>query len=145
MMTDRQKYLAGLALGGALLLAAACQQGPANNGVTADGTANMAANQTASSAPHPVTMEPDPANQTTPVARPVDASFPEPCQAYVREIQECLDALQGPEAVTRKREIRLLLHSNRGTWTRVRDPEALIAICRDQRGMLRTQRREYQC
>ena len=144
-MIDRRKKLARLTLGGALFMAAACGQGPANDVVNAGGENGAAANQTASAAPHPVTMEPDPANQTTPVARSVDAGFPEPCQAYVREIQACLDTLDGPEAAARRREIRLLLHGNRGTWLSVRDREGLIAICRDQRGMLREKRREYSC
>ena len=144
-MMDRKNMCVRLALGGALFMAAACGQGPANNAVTADSANGATANQTASPTPHPLTMEPDPANQTTPVARSVDAGFPEPCQAYVREIQACLDTLQGPMAAERRREIRLLLHGNRGTWLSVREPEALIAICRDQRGMLREKRRELGC
>jgi hypothetical protein len=123
---------------GVALILAACQQGPANN--TADAAANneAPANMTAAGVPppHPVTMEPDPANQTTPVARDVDATFPEPCQAYVRDVQTCLDRL-GPTPTERTREIRLQLHSDRGTWTRVQDRAGLTNICRDHRGMLR--------
>lgn len=155
MTIDRGMPFVRLVLGGALLLAAACQQGPATNAVDAVGAngaaANgAAANQTASGAgtgagPHPVTMEPDPANQTGPVARAVDADFPEPCQAYARDTQACIDALEGPEAAARTRELRLQLHSNRGTWLRVQDRAGLTSICRDNLGMLRAQRRGYRC
>jgi hypothetical protein len=136
-----------LGVAGAALIAAACQQVPAAkdaNGADAGQTPGNAA-AAAPGEPHPVTMEPDPANQTGPVARSVDADFPEPCQAYVRETQACLDALAGSGAVARTRELRLQLHSNRGTWLRVQDRSGLTNICRDNLGMLRETRTEYRC
>jgi len=155
MTIDWEIPIVRLVLGAALLLAAACQQGPATNAVDAvganDAAANgPAANQSASGAgtgtvPHPVTMERDPANQTGPVARAIDADFPEPCQAYVRDTQACIDALDGAEVTARTRELRLQLHSNRSTWLRVQDRAGLISICRDNLGMLRERRREYRC
>jgi hypothetical protein len=130
-----------LGAAGAALIVAACQQGPAGNGGNeAEAEAGNQAPAGGTSAgvppPHPVTMEPDPANQTSPVARNVDAGFPEPCQAYVRDVQACLDRL-GPAPTERTREIRLQLHSDRGTWSRVQDRDGLTNICRDHRGMLR--------
>lgn len=150
MTIDREMPFVRLVLGGALLLAAACRQGPATNAVDAVGANGAAANQIAGGAgtgagPHPVTMEPDPANQTGPVVRAVDTDFPEPCQAFVRATQACIDALEGPEAAARTRELRLQLHSNRGIWLRVQDRAGLTSICRDNLGMLRERRREYRC
>ena len=73
---------AWLGLASAVLLTTACGQRPAANTAAEPGAAanGAAANQAAvaPTAPHPVTMEPDPANQTGPVARAVDADFPEP-------------------------------------------------------------------
>ena len=100
MTIDREVPFVRLALGAGLLLAVACQ-GPASNDANAVGANGAAASQVAGPAPDPVTMEPDPANQTGPVARAVDAGFPEPCQAYVREIQACIDTLTGPAAAAR--------------------------------------------
>lgn len=155
MTIERRMPFVPLVLGGVIFLASACQQGPATNAadpVAANGAAANSAevSQNASSAgyggaPHPVTMEPDPANQTGPVARAVDADFPEPCQAYVRDIQACIDVLDGPEAAARTRELRLQLHSNRAIWLRVQDRAGLTNICRDNVGMLRERRREYRC
>lgn len=141
-----------LGAAGAALIVAACQQGPAGNGGNDGNDADAAAgNQapangaaTGTPPPHPVTMEPDPANQTNPVARAVDASFPEPCQAYIREVQACLDRL-GPTPTAQTRELRLLLHGDRGTWTRVQDRDGLTNICRDHRGMLREKLPRFGC
>ena len=145
LIGSRRRWLGAAS---AALLVAACQQGPAGNGgnnaATVDNQAPTNMTGAGTPPPDPVTMEPDPANQTNAVARSIDAGFPEPCQAYVREIQECLNAL-GPEPTARTREIRLLLHSNRGTWTRVQDRSGLTSICRDQRGMLREKRAELHC
>lgn len=140
----------GLAVAIAALLVACqpAQESQDANAADAEPAADAASNDTAAAAPavpHPVTMEPDPANQTGPVARDVDADFPEPCQAYVRETQACLGALDGPEAVTRSRALRLELHSHRGTWLRVGDRSGLTNICRDHLGMLRETRREFAC
>jgi hypothetical protein len=136
-----------LGVAGAALIVAACQQGPAGNGGNGAGDNQAPANAAAAApeVPNPVTMEPDPANNSAPVSRSVDAGFPEPCQAYVREIQECLDALSGPRATERSRELRLDVHSHRGTWLRVQDRAGLTNICRDQRGMLREKRADYHC
>lgn len=151
MTADRGFPFVRLAAGGALLLAVACQQHPATDVAGANSAApNATTNQNASGAgtgagPHPVTMEPDPANQTGPVVRAVDADFPEPCQTFVRETQACIDALAGPETLARTRELRLRLHSNRSTWLRVQDRAGLTSICRDDLGMLRERRRDYGC
>ena len=136
-----------LGVAGAALIAAACQQSPVANDTEAAAADQAPGNAAAAApkAPHPVTMEPDPANQIGPVVRSVDADFPEPCQAYVREIQACIDALAGPEAAGRTRELRLQLHSNRGIWLSVQDRSGLTNICRDHRGMLRERRAEYRC
>jgi hypothetical protein len=137
-MSGRGRWL-GVA--GAALILAACQQGAGNNGAdngAAEANNQAPANMTAAGTPppDPVTMEPDPANQTNAVARAIDANFPEPCQTYIREVQACLDRL-GPTPTAQTRELRLLLHSDRSTWARVQDRDGLTNICRDHRGMMR--------
>jgi len=150
-MSDEVKKAAAWALlAGAAFAVSGCQQG-------ADTATNASANTTATNSasiapapaaptPAPAPATPDPAEATGPLAQASDADLPEPCQAYIRGLQACLDRLTEPDEAFRAGWVRTSADSRRRTWALAQDDIYRARICAaDLESLPADTRTRFQC